>query len=168
MVTVRSVLEALERLAPSRTAFEWDRIGLQVGDPAHEVTAAVVALDPSPSLLDFAVAARAEFLLCHHPVIWDPLKSLTTETRSGRLASKMASLGLSFVAAHTNWDAAPNGINGRLSDLLGLRDSGSVGAGQKIAASKIDFMSDAHSVRKEPAPLSDQEARILPLAKPAG
>ncbi len=146
MPTVRTILDALERLAPVETAFEWDRIGLQLGEEEAEVRTAAVALDPSVGLIDFAATHRAELILCHHPVIWDPLTSVTPNDRAGRLASEMIRRGMAFIGVHTNWDAAPGGINGRLSELLCLQDALPFGSGSPIAYSKMVVFAPAEAV----------------------
>ena len=61
------ILDALERLAPARYAFSFDRIGLQVGDPNAEIARAVVSLDRSRAAVAYARAQGATLLLAHHP-----------------------------------------------------------------------------------------------------
>ena len=57
---------------PREDAFEWDRTGLLVGDPAKIVTGVAVALDPTGGAIDSAVKMGANVLLTHHPVYLDP------------------------------------------------------------------------------------------------
>ena len=122
MATVRSILQAMESLAPRSGAFEWDKVGLQFGDPEQIVDRAVVSLDRSLAAIDFAAANKAQLLLSHHPLIFQPLESITTSTYEGRAILKLAENKISFIAAHTNWDAAKGGINDVLAQLLDLKE----------------------------------------------
>ncbi|MCW5943821.1 MAG: Nif3-like dinuclear metal center hexameric protein [Fimbriimonadaceae bacterium] len=128
MTTLRQVLDVLETLAPARFALPGDRIGLQIGDPEATVERAVVALDASMGLVERAVEIGAQLAVCHHPVIWDPLKTLNTADYVGAKVASLVRRGVAFVAAHTNWDAARGGINDTLASLLGLVDPGPFGS----------------------------------------
>jgi dinuclear metal center YbgI/SA1388 family protein len=135
MATVSDVLEALERIAPASYAFSWDKIGLQVGDPGQTVLKAVASLDRSLAAISFAADRGAQLLLTHHPLIFEPLGSVTSATYEGRAISELIRRGISHIAAHTNWDAAPGGINDALAAHLGLTDVKSFGS----AAATLEF-----------------------------
>lgn len=137
MPSVQTVLDALESIAPARTAFSFDKVGLQVGEPSDPVLVGVVALDPSAGLLEFAAEKRAQLAVCHHPLIWEPLAAVNGSTRSGRLASAFLRQGVAFIGAHTNWDCAPGGINDTLASLLGLRNVQFCGEAAEVAYSKL-------------------------------
>ena len=64
----------------------------------------------------------AELIVPHHPIIFDPLKSVTEETTVGRSIMILCRHGISAVNAHTNLDCAPGGVNDVLADTLGLKD----------------------------------------------
>lgn len=137
MVTVQTVLESLERVCPANTAFEFDKIGLQVGEPSDIISSAVVALDCSEGLIDFAKSKKAQLALCHHPIIWDPIATVNSSTRSGSLATKLIQNGIAFIGAHTNWDCAPGGINDELAYLLGLADVRPIGSAAEVKFLKL-------------------------------
>ena len=115
------IAEAVERIAPPPLAEEWDNCGLQVGDPAAEARRVLVALTPLPEVLDEAEEEGADFLLLHHPLIFDPLKSVDTSSYPGDLLARAVRMGLSIYAAHTSYDAAPEGVSVALAGALGLR-----------------------------------------------
>jgi dinuclear metal center YbgI/SA1388 family protein len=122
MPSVRDVLDAIEALAPARFSFSFDRIGLQVGDPDAQVERIAVALDPTLAAVAFARERRAQMLVCHHPVIWDPMATVRYDDYKGRVVRGLVEGGVAFAAAHTNWDCAPGGINDTLAELIGLTD----------------------------------------------
>lgn len=122
MSDVQDVLDALERIAPARFAFNWDKIGLQVGNRETPVERAVVALDRSMAAIHYAIEENAQVLLTHHPLIFDPIPSVTMDTYEGRAIHRMIFYGISHICAHTNWDAGDGGINDTLATLLDLQE----------------------------------------------
>ena len=139
MVTVADVLAVLDEVSPSRWALPSDRVGLQVGDPAATVQRAAVSLDRSLGAVQFATEIGAQLLLSHHPLFYQPLTGLTSESHAGNTALQLATHGIAFIAAHTNWDAAPGGVNDTLAELLGLAHIRPFGEVAPIPMTKLVF-----------------------------
>jgi dinuclear metal center YbgI/SA1388 family protein len=137
MPTVNDLLDALEAIAPKRFAFPWDKIGLQVGDATAEVRRAAVSLDRSLGAFQFAKENDCQVLLSHHPLIFEPIAQVTPETLEGKTVIELLSAGISFIAAHTNWDAAPGGINDVLAAKLDLSHVNSFGSSSFAPAYKL-------------------------------
>lgn len=137
MATVRDVLIALERVAPSELALDWDNVGLQAGDPQASVIKAMVALDPSLAAVEHAVQSGAELLLTHHPLLFSPAKRIDTSRGTGEILSAAMRAGLNVVAAHTNWDHAENGLNDALARHYRLEDIQPFGNGPEIALATL-------------------------------
>jgi len=146
MPRIRDVLAALEEIAPRRYAFDFDRVGLQVGDADAEVTKAVVSLDRSLGALEFAEGRGAQLLLSHHPLIWDPLKTLDECRHAERTAMRLIRSGIGFIAAHTNWDSARGGINDCLADRLELKEVQPFGSAAAVDILKLVVFAPADSV----------------------
>src|SRR5919107_442236 len=120
LVRVAQIAEAVERIAPSALAEEWDNCGLQVGDPEAEANRVLVALTPLPEVFEEAEEKGADFLLFHHPLIFDLLKTIVTSSYPGCLLATAIRNGLAVYAAHTSYDAAPAGVSVALARALGL------------------------------------------------
>jgi dinuclear metal center YbgI/SA1388 family protein len=120
LVRVAQIAEAVERMAPLSLAEEWDNCGLQVGDPEAEVNQVLVALTPLPEVFEEAEERGADFLLFHHPLIFDPLKTIVTSSYPGGLLARAIRNGLTVYAAHTSYDTAPAGVSLALARTLGL------------------------------------------------
>ena len=120
VTSAAQIAEAVGRLAPPELAEDWDNSGLQVGDPAARVTRVLVALTPLPEVFDEAEEVGADFLLFHHPLIFVPLKSVETGSYPGALVSRAVRGGLTVYAAHTSYDAAPEGVSVALAGALSL------------------------------------------------
>ncbi|HEY3782406.1 MAG TPA: Nif3-like dinuclear metal center hexameric protein [Fimbriimonadaceae bacterium] len=157
MPTVGQILGTLEEIAPARFAFEFDKVGLQIGDRGREVTKAVVSLDRSLSAIRFAKSLGAQLLLSHHPLIWDPLTSLTGRDIAELGAAELIRSDMAFIAAHTNWDCAQGGINDTLAGLLDLKDIRSIGSAAPVQQLKLVVF----------CPLEDCE-RVIDAASTAG
>ncbi len=120
---VRDVLSLLEDWAPAWSAEAWDRVGLATGRPQAPARRIWVALELDDALLDQALAAQVDLLLLHHPPIFKPLTDLRADRPATARLLKAAAAGLAIVAAHTNLDAAPGGVNDVLAARLGLVDA---------------------------------------------
>ncbi len=121
VTSAREIAAAAERLAPPALAEGWDNSGLQVGDPTAGTNRVLVALTPLPEVFEEAEEVGADFLLFHHPLIFGPLKSVATGSYPGNLVARAISKGLTVYAAHTSYDAAPDGVSVALANTLGLR-----------------------------------------------
>ena len=137
MLTVKDVLRTLESFTPVRWAFHFDNVGLLVGSKSSSVSKIVTALDPSLALVENAVKTGAELVVTHHPILWSGTKSVTDTNPDSAFILALAKHGISHIAAHTNWDAAPGGINDVLAGLLGIHNLGSFGSAASVPYSKI-------------------------------
>ncbi len=118
---VAGIMEAMEHIAPAALAEEWDNCGLQVGDPASEVNRILVALTPLPEVFEEAEEKGADFLLFHHPLIFTPLHRVDVSSYPGNLVTRALRNRLAVYAAHTNYDAAPDGVSVALAEALELQ-----------------------------------------------
>ena len=118
MTTVLDIYRFLNSIAPFDTQEPWDNSGFLIGSVAQEVTVAALALDITRETVRMATAAGAQLLISHHPVIFQPLKSV----KRSDPVYEMISAGLCAICAHTNLDAAQGGVNDCLAQLLGLND----------------------------------------------
>ncbi len=122
MTKVREILSFLETLAPTYMKMDWDNTGLLCGDPEQAVSKVLVALDPFYGVCLEAKEVGADLLLTHHPLIFTPTNSITTETELGKSILFLAKENISAANAHTNLDCAPGGVNDVLANKLGLED----------------------------------------------
>ncbi len=117
---ISDVIERFEKEFPQELAYEWDNVGLLVGDRNREVTSVVTCLDVTEDVIDFAKNMEAELIISHHPVIFSPINRINRDTKSGRLLMDAIENKIAIYSAHTNCDKAESGINTRLAEMLGL------------------------------------------------
>ena len=113
---VNDVFSFLDGLAPFSYAMDFDNSGLLIGDPLQPVQKILVALDCTTSVIQAAKESGARLIVTHHPVIFDPIKSVI----AGSVPYRLASAGISVICAHTNLDLARGGVNDALARRLGL------------------------------------------------
>ncbi len=118
---LRVIIAALERLAPLRLQDEWDNSGLQVGFPESEVGRVLVCLDITEEVVDEAVAKGCNMIVSHHPLLFKALRQVSDATYQQRCVVRALSAGISIYSAHTSLDNAPDGVNHKIAEKLGLQ-----------------------------------------------
>ncbi len=114
------IVGIINKIAPPYLAEEWDNVGLQVGDPSSVIERIMVSLDPGAAAVDAAIKNSCQLLLTHHPLIFKPLKKISTADETGAIVHKAIRSGLAIASMHTNYDIAANGVNDLLATALGL------------------------------------------------
>lgn len=131
-VTVGQILELLEGVAPFELAEEWDNVGLLVGCRNEEVSCVLCALDMNQQVLDEAVAAGAQMIVTHHPILFHARRNLCEDDAEGRLLCNIMRSGIALAAMHTNFDNVCPGVNDVLAETLGLTDVQALEQGMRI------------------------------------
>ena len=106
-LTVKTVLDWLNEIAPFETAESYDNVGLLVGSKNAEVRRILVALDVTPGVLDEAKAHDVQLIVTHHPLMFRGTKRVLDDDYEGSLICRMIRENISMVAAHTNLDQSP-------------------------------------------------------------
>ena len=115
---VIDIYNFLDSIAPFNTALPFDNAGLLVGEGQKEVKKIGVILDVTPEAVEYAAQNGIDLIVSHHPVIFNPLKRLQTDSVPYLLAKH----DIAVISAHTNLDAAVGGVNDALCEALELRD----------------------------------------------
>lgn len=124
MVTLNIIIDKLRSLAPESDAMSGDPVGLLIGSyNERPINRIGVCLDATLDVVTKAVDAGIELIICHHPLIFQPIKRLDTENSGiSAVVAKLIKADVNLYAMHTNWDRAHGGINGTLARLLELQD----------------------------------------------
>lgn len=117
-MTVYDIYDFLDEKYDFSSALPYDNVGLLVGDGREKVRGILVCLDCTDEAVSEAVRCGTNLIVTHHPVIFDPLKSVTEQSLVYRLIKN----GISVISAHTNLDAASGGVNDALCRAVGLTD----------------------------------------------
>ena len=124
MATVKEVYQFIDQIAPFDTQEGFDNAGFLVGRGDRDVTKLLVALDITAEVAEEAAGWGAQLIAAHHPVIFNPVKSVTDETLTGQVLLALAEQKIAAICAHTNLDAARGGVNDCLAKALELTEIG--------------------------------------------
>ncbi|NOY43266.1 MAG: Nif3-like dinuclear metal center hexameric protein [Planctomycetes bacterium] len=121
MPTISDIADTLEQFAPTALAEEWDNVGLLVGDPSWPVERVMTCLTITPTTVQEAIQERVNLIVSHHPLPFQPLRAITTETTTGQLLLQLIAAKIGVYSPHTAFDSAQAGINQHMAIGLGLR-----------------------------------------------
>ena len=120
MVKLKEITNYIEKLFPPEYAEDFDNIGLLVGRCDKEISKAVICLDCSKDIVYEAVKDGAQLIITHHPIIFNPVKSVTDNDDFGEMIITALENGISIYSAHTNLDSAPGGLTDTVIEKIGL------------------------------------------------
>lgn len=110
----------LEQLSPLHWAEDFDNVGLLTGHMAQEVTGVMVCHDALESVIDEAVTASCNVVVCFHPIWFSGLKRLNGSTYVERTIIKAIRHDVAIYALHTALDNAQPGVSSWGAQALGL------------------------------------------------
>jgi dinuclear metal center YbgI/SA1388 family protein len=116
---LKQVLDALEVIAPTRYAESWDNVGLLVGDPAQDVSSAMLTIDYTPEVAAEAMTRECDLIVSYHPPIFGALKRITSAPSTSLIYDALRR-GIAIYSPHTALDVAPGGTNDMLADAVGM------------------------------------------------
>src|ERR1700756_5559760 len=120
MLSLATVIDFLEQLAPPSLAAEWDNVGLLLGDRSASVQRIMTCLTVTPESAAEAVESGAHLVVTHHPILFRGVKRLTAATPEGRMLLSLIRAGVGVYSAHSAYDNASGGINDALARRLQL------------------------------------------------
>ena len=122
MTIVRDVIESMEKWAPSQTAEIWDNVGLQTGNDKQKIKSILITLDITWETLERTRKLPFPMIISHHPLIFKPLKKLTSDNNSNKLIIEALSKNIPIFSSHTNLDIAHGGVSHALAKKIGLEN----------------------------------------------
>jgi dinuclear metal center YbgI/SA1388 family protein len=136
----------IHQLYPPDLAEEWDNVGLQVGEPGSNIKRIMVALDPTFTNLQHAHENNCQLLLTHHPLIFKPLKHISTSDSTGKCIAYALRHDINIVCAHTNLDSGADGLNDWLAANLELEQPRILQPSAREAFLKlVAYVPDSHA-----------------------
>ncbi len=118
MIKVKDVLEFLDTKFPFETACDFDNVGLLVGNGETAVKGVLCCLDATMSAVSKAKETGANLIVTHHPVIFDGLKTVLSDS----VVCELCKNDISVISAHTNFDIGTDGVNDILCKVLNLKN----------------------------------------------
>lgn len=119
---IAEIVRFLEARAPLSLQESYDNAGLLTGDPAWECTGVICTLDATEEVVREAQDRGCNLVVAHHPIIFSGLKKLNGKNYVERTVIAAVKNDIAIYAIHTNLDNVLDGVNGRIADMLGLRN----------------------------------------------
>lgn len=110
----------------------------------------MLALDPSEDLLQSAIQKGANMVITHHPLIFKPILSLDVSYYKTRLLAGFLRSGINLYTAHTNLDAAADGVSDVLMKKLNILNAQPLVANTKegTGLGRIGFLPKAITMQE--------------------
>lgn len=115
------VVDGMRKLYPEQLADRsWDNVGLLVGNAAAQgqQLRVLVTNDLTYQVAVDAIRQKASVIVSYHPFIFSGLKSITTQDPQQATLLELAKAGIAVYCPHTAVDAAPQGLNTWLADMV--------------------------------------------------
>lgn len=117
-------VRAMEAIAPTRLAQEWDNVGLLAGDADAALRRVLLCIDLTPAVLREAIAKKIDVLMAYHPPLFKPVKRLCGGGDGMEaLIFECIRAGIAIYSTHTALDAAAGGTNDTLAALCGMTET---------------------------------------------
>ncbi|KAK5995696.1 Protein NIF3-like protein [Cladobotryum mycophilum] len=117
------VVDSMRTLYPEELADrKWDNVGLLIGnseaDAAKRKNVVLVTNDLTFQVAVDAIGQEASVIVSYHPFIFSGLKSITNDDPQQATLLYLAKAGIAVYSPHTAVDAAPEGLNTWLADIV--------------------------------------------------
>ncbi|MCG8373239.1 MAG: Nif3-like dinuclear metal center hexameric protein, partial [Balneolales bacterium] len=119
---------------------DYDNVGLLVGDPEGQVKSILTCLDVTNEIVEEAISRKCQLIVAHHPLIFNKIGSINPTNEQGKIIYKLIKNDIGLLVAHTNLDAALDGVSFVLANILGLDNLRFLDKGYQISR-KIRFVS---------------------------
>ena len=138
-MNAKQLYQKFEERIPSYLREPWDNDGVMcLPDGSSEIVRALVALDVTEEIVDYAIERGFDLIVSHHPLVFKPLSAIDEENHISRKLIKLICSGITVFSFHTRADKLVGGVNDRLADILGMYDTKPFGEGDLGRIGTID------------------------------
>ncbi len=142
---IRDLLESLQELAPLAYQESYDNSGLLTGHPEWEVSNVLLSLDCTEEVVEEAKERDCNVIVCHHPIVFKGLKSLTGANYVERSVIAAIKKDIAIIAWHTNLDnVLGKGVNRHIASKIGLTDLSILRTGKGKLNKLITYIPEKH------------------------
>src|SRR5664280_3439693 len=122
----------------------YDNSGLQIGLPEREIFSALITLDITEEVIDEAISYKCDLLISHHPLIFNPIKSLTGKSFTERIMYKAIKNDIAVYSAHTNLDVLSNGVSRMMAEKIGLQEISVLSPSENRLMKLVTYIPESH------------------------
>lgn len=119
---LKTLVKKFESKYPLNLAYDWDNVGLLVGDFDAEINKVMVSLEANENVIQEAIKNNVDLIVTHHPFIFKKLNKINTGDLKGRLIHKLIKNDIALYSMHTNFDIAFDGLNDYFMEVMGFEN----------------------------------------------
>ncbi|MFY0592451.1 Nif3-like dinuclear metal center hexameric protein [Roseivirga sp.] len=123
MTKIKDIIAVLENIAPRGYQESYDNAGLITGTYETKVSGVLITLDCIESIVEEAIERGCNLIVAHHPIVFKGLKQLNGKNYVERTIIKAIKHDIAIYAIHTNLDNVFNGVNAKIAELIGLKNT---------------------------------------------
>jgi len=121
-MTIKSVSDYIEKIAPLNQSEDFDNVGLLIGNEMTEVKGVLVTLDTLEETVDEAIRKNCNLIVSFHPIIFDGLKKINGNSYVEKVVLKAIQNNIAIYATHTALDNSNVGVSAKMCQVLGLKN----------------------------------------------
>jgi dinuclear metal center YbgI/SA1388 family protein len=141
---IKEIIAFLESKAPLQLQEHYDNCGLLTGSPNHVCTGVLVCLDVTENVILEAQNKGCNLIVAHHPLIFEGLKKITTNSETGRILIAAIKNEIAIYAIHTNLDNLVTGVNNYMARKIGLQHLSALTSPKGLLRKLITFVPSGH------------------------
>lgn len=122
-MNLKSIIKKIEQKYPLNLAYDWDNVGLLVGDLDTDIKKVLVTLEANENVINEAIKEKVNLIVTHHPFIFKKMNKINTSDLKGKLIYKLIKNDIALYSMHTNFDIAFDGLNDYFMNIMGFEDS---------------------------------------------
>lgn len=120
---IKEIIAFLEAKCPPAFQESYDNCGLITGNAELEAKAVLLSLDSTEEVIHEAIEKGCNMIIAHHPILFSPIKKITGRTYSEMAIITAIKNDIAIYAMHTSLDNIAAGVNGKISEILGLQET---------------------------------------------
>lgn len=136
---IKELLAVIESFAAPELQEDYDNAGLLTGNTAWDCSGIVCSLDVTVEVIKEAVEKKCNLIVAHHPIIFKGLKRINGKNYVEQVIIEAIKNDIAIYAAHTNLDNVVLGVNGKIAQVIGLKEIKILQPKQKILRRLITF-----------------------------
>ncbi len=136
---IAELISVIERFAAPELQEDYDNAGLITGMPGWECSGVLCSLDVTPAIIKEAREKNCNLVIAHHPIIFRGLKKINGKNYVEQVLIEAIKNDIAIYAAHTNLDNILLGVNGRIAEKLGLKQTRILEPKNKMLRRLISF-----------------------------
>lgn len=117
---LQKIIKEYEKKVPLSLAYNWDNVGLLIGDNNKEIKKIMTTLEITDISLKEAIKKEVDLIFTHHPIMFSKINKIIKDDLEGRKIIELIKNDIAVYASHTNLDIVENGLNDYMIKKMNL------------------------------------------------